>query len=159
MPGSPPTPPPFYNAAHFPPEESVGYLMRKVISSIRSQVDARLSSHGLTYAQWLPLYKLAVCQEPATVAGLARDLEVDPATITRVLDRLEAKNLVQRERATHDRRVVQLALTAEGQAIAAQVPPVLADVLNTHLSDFTHDEWQLLLRLLHRMLANGTAHT
>ncbi len=159
MPGSPPTPPPFYNAAHFPPEESVGYLMRKVISSIRSQVDARLSSHGLTYAQWLPLYKLAVCQEPTTVAGLARDLEVDPATITRVLDRLEAKNLVQRERATHDRRVVQLALTAEGQAIAAQVPPVLADVLNTHLSDFTPDEWQLLLRMLHRMLANGAAHT
>ncbi|MNT99143.1 hypothetical protein D3C86_2214250 [compost metagenome] len=65
--------------------------------------------------------------------------------------------MVARERSTTDRRVVQLALTPEGDKVAAQVPPVLADVLNGHLSDFTHDEWQLLLRLLRRMLANGEA--
>ncbi|MCZ8096129.1 MAG: MarR family transcriptional regulator, partial [Acidovorax sp.] len=45
----------------------------------------------------------------------------------------------------------------EGQRIAALVPPVLADVLNGHLSDFSHGEWQLLLSLLRRMLANGEA--
>ncbi len=91
------------------------------------------------------------------MASLARDLETDPASMTRALDRLEAKGLVARERSTTDRRVVQLALTPEGDKVAAQVPPVLADVLNGHLSDFTHDEWQLLLRLLRRMLANGEA--
>ena len=60
-----------------------------------------------------------------------------------------------RQRSTTDRRVVQLALTAEGQKVAAQVPAVLADVLNRHLRDFTHDEWQQLLSLLRRMLVNG----
>ena len=156
------TPPPsssdvsFYGNGHSPAEESVGYLMRKVMSSIRTQADAQLSLHELTYAQWLPLFKLSLC-ETATVASLARDLETDPASMTRSLDRMEAKGLVVRERSTVDRRVVQLRLTPEGQRIAALVPPVLADVLNGHLSDFSHDEWQLLLSMLRRMLANGEA--
>lgn len=138
------------------PADSVGYMMRKVMSSIRTQADAQLSAHDLTYAQWLPVFKISLCST-TTVASLARDLETDPAAMTRALDRLEAKGLVTRERSTTDRRVVQLALTAEGRRIAALVPPVLADVLNGHLSDFTHDEWQLLLRMLRRMLANGEA--
>lgn len=146
----------FYRPGHLVPEESVGYLMRRVMSSIRTQADAQLAAHDLTYAQWLPLFKLSLHQS-ATVAALARDLEADPASMTRSLDRMEAKGLVVRERSTVDRRVVQLRLTPEGQRIAALVPPVLADVLNGHLSDFSHEEWQLLLGLLRRMLANGEA--
>jgi len=153
----PSAPTQFYDAARLSPEDSVGYLMRKVMSSIRTQADAQLSTHDMTYAQWLPLFKLSLCQSAITVASLARDLETDPASMTRVLDRLEAKGLVARERSTTDRRVVQLALTPEGQAVAAQVPPVLADVLNGHLSDFTPEEWQQLLHFLRRMLANGEA--
>ncbi|WP_422842794.1 MarR family winged helix-turn-helix transcriptional regulator [Acidovorax sp. M2(2025)] len=146
----------FYQPCHLVPEESVGYLMRRVMSSIRTQADAQLAAHDLTYAQWLPLFKLSL-HESATVAALARDLETDPASMTRSLDRVEAKGLVVRERSTVDRRVVQLRLTPEGQRVAALVPPVLADVLNGHLSDFSHDEWQTLLGLLRRMLANGEA--
>ena len=147
---------PFYNPTDLSPEDSVGYLMRKVLSSIRTQADGQLATHDLTYAQWLPLYKISRCKD-TTVASLARDLENDPAAMTRALDRLETKGLVVRERSTTDRRVVQLALTAEGQKVAAQVPAVLSDVLNGHLSDFTRDEWQTLLGLLRRMLANGEA--
>jgi DNA-binding MarR family transcriptional regulator len=146
----------FYSGDHLQPEESVGYLMRKVMSSIRTQADAQLSTHELTYAQWLPLFKISLCDQ-TTVASLARDLETDPASMTRALDRLEAKGLVLRERSTTDRRVVRLALTAEGAKAAARVPPVLAEVLNGHLSDFSREEWQLLLSMLRRMLANGEA--
>ena len=146
--------PGFYSSTQLQPENSVGYLMRKVMTSIRTQADAQLASLDLTYAQWLPLFKLSLSDQ-TTVANLARDLETDPASMTRSLDRMEAKGLVVRERSTVDRRVVQLKLTAEGQRIAALVPPVLADVLNGHLSDFSHDEWQLLLSLLRRMLVNG----
>ena len=96
----------FYNAEHYDPsklvpENSVGYLMRKVMSSIRTQADAQLSLHDLTYAQWLPLFKLLKgCPDSVTAAALARDLDVDPAAITRLFDRLEAKGLVRRERST-----------------------------------------------------------
>src|SRR5690606_9728879 len=116
----------FYSASHLEPEESVGYLMRKVMASIRTQADAQLSTHDLTYAQWVPLYKISRCDQ-TTVASLARDLETDPASVTRTLDRLEAKGLVVRERSTTDRRVVRLALTPEGEKVAARVPAVLAD--------------------------------
>lgn len=144
----------FYEPDSMQPAESVGYLMRKVMSSIRTQADAQLAGHDLTYAQWLPVFKISLCTT-ATVASLARDLETDPASMTRALDRLEAKGLVRRERSTTDRRVVHLTLTDEGQVVAAKVPRVLADVLNGHLSDFSHDEWQLLLSMLRRMLVNG----
>jgi len=146
----------FYQPDHMQPADSVGYLMRKVTSSIRTQADGQLACHDLTYAQWLPLYKMRLC-ENTTLASMARDLETDPASMTRTLDRLEAKGLVRRERSTTDRRVVHLTLTDEGQVVAAKVPRVLADVLNGHLVGFTHDEWQLLLNMLRRMLANGDA--
>ena len=147
---------PFYNPTDLSPEDSVGYLMRKVLSSIRTQADGQLATHDLTYAQWLPLYKISRCKD-TTVASLARDLENDPAAMTRALDRLETKGLVVRERSTTDRRVVHLALTDEGRTVANQVPGVLAEVLNGHLSDFSHAEWQQMLHLLQRMLANGEA--
>ncbi|MGV3683921.1 MAG: MarR family winged helix-turn-helix transcriptional regulator [Acidovorax sp.] len=153
----------FYGHGHSPAEESVGYLMRKVMSSIRTQADAQLSTHDLTFAQWLPLFKISKCQAAATgqvaatVAVMARELETDAASMTRTLDRLEAKGLVLRERSTTDRRVVHVVLTPEGEKVAAKVPPVLAEVLNNHLRGFTRDEWQLLLSMLRRMLANGDA--
>ena len=157
MPVSPPAShAPFYDPGHFQPQDSVGYLMRKVLSSIRTQADARVATHDLTYAQWLPLYKLSHGGE-TTVACLARLLETDPASMTRALDRLEAKGLVVRERSTTDRRVVQLALTEEGRTVAALVPAVLSEVLNGHLTGFSHEEWQCLLGMLRRMLANGEA--
>lgn len=159
MSAAPPSPPAarFYDPAHLEPGESIGYLMRRVMSSMRNQIDARLSAHDLTYTQWWPLFRMAMCPQGTTLATLARELESDPAAMTRVLDRLQAKGLIVRERSTADRRVVHLSLTEAGQTMAALVPPVLADVLNGHLSDFTHDEWQLLLRMLQRMLANGEA--
>lgn len=146
----------FYQPGQYRPDQSVGYLMRKVLSSILVQVDEPLAAHDLTYVQWLPLYKL-VMKEGDTVAGLARDLEIDPGAMTRSLDRLEAKGLVTRERSTEDRRVVHLVLTDEGRKVARKVPPVLADVLNRHLEGFKEEEWQLLLQFLTRMLANGDA--
>jgi DNA-binding MarR family transcriptional regulator len=146
----------FYQAGQYRPDQSIGYLMRKVLGSVLAQADGQLSAHDLTYVQWLPLYKL-VMKEGNTVASLSRDLEIDPGSMTRSLDRLEAKGLITRERSTEDRRVVHLVLTDEGRKVARKVPAVLAEVLNGHLQGFKEEEWQLLLQFLTRMLANGDA--
>lgn len=153
-----PTAPPsrFYEPGQYPPEQSVGYLLNKVLSSILAQADGQLARYRLTYAQWIPLYKLFK-QDGCTPIAMARDLSMDPAALTRSLHRLEAKGLIRRERSTQDRRVVHLWLSDEGRAVAEHVPGVMAEVLNSHLQGFSHDEWQLLLRLLQRMLANGEA--
>lgn len=146
----------FYSPNRYQPEDSVGYLMRRVLGSILSEADASLASHGLTYVQWLPLHRLAKCG-PASAAELARALTIDAAAMTRALDRLESKGLVSRTRSDSDRRVVQIALTPSGSTVADEVPPVLARVLNQHLAGFSRTEWQALLQMLQRMLANGEA--
>lgn len=148
--------PAFYVPGQYQPEQSVGVLMRRVLASLVTQADARLAAHELTFVQWLPLHKLAA-REGDTPAALARELNFDPGAMTRALDRLEAKGLLARERSQADRRVVHLRLTAEGRKVAKRVPPVLAEVLNGHLQGFSEAEWQQLVSLLNRMLANGEA--
>ncbi len=156
MTNPPLSPSDYYQAGVYTPDESAGFLMRRVLSSILQQADAELAVHDLTYVQWLPLYKLMLSSD-TTSANLARDLCSDPGAITRALDRLEAKGMLRRERSTTDRRVVHLVLTDAGRAIAVQVPQALASVLNAHLSGFSHDECRLLIGMLRRMLHNGEA--
>jgi DNA-binding MarR family transcriptional regulator len=148
--------PGFYAPGQYRADQSVGFLMKRVLSSILAQADQRLAALDLTHAQWLPLFKLAA-KDCDTVAALSRELDLDPGAMTRALDRLEAKGLVLRERSTEDRRVVHLRLTEEGRKIARKVPPVMAEVLNQHLAGFSEAEWKQLLGLLARMVANGDA--
>jgi len=146
----------FYTAENLRPETSVGWLNKRVMQSVLLQIDRRLAAHDLTHAQWLPLYRLSR-GECDTMAALARDQALDPGAMTRALDRLEAKGLIRRERSSQDRRVVKLALTEAGRAVALRVPAVLAEVMNAHLAGFTEPEWQVLVGLLQRMVANGDA--
>jgi DNA-binding MarR family transcriptional regulator len=146
----------FYDRDAYRHDRSVGFLLRLVTTSLQQHIDRRLAHHDLTNALWLPLFKIAK-GECDTLAALARDMALDPGAMTRTLDRLEAKGLVQRERSQADRRVVKLVLTAAGREVADQVRGVVADVLNAHLEGFSNDDWQLLVQLLERMLANGEA--
>lgn len=147
-------PPEFYRADTMGSDDSVGLLFRRVLSSLIQEVDRRLAPHDLTHAQWVPLYKL-FRGECATMAELARDLQLDPAAVTRALDRLQAKGLVRRERSASDRRVVLIELTVEGRRVAPLVPEALAEVFNAHLAGFSAAEWATLIELLQRMLSNG----
>lgn len=144
----------FYQPTDYRPDDSVGYLMRRTLNLMASGVDSALHNSDLTHAQWLPLLKLhRGCGQ--TVAELARECAMDTGAMTRLLDRLEGKGLVRRQRCTRDRRVVQLALTDAGQAAAAQIPHALCAVQNACLSGFSADEWQQLRSLLARMLQNA----
>ncbi len=144
----------FYRPNAYSADESVGYLLRRLLNSMKQETDKRLEPHGLTNAQWEPLYKLKKCQAN-TVAEMARELQTDPGATTRLLDRLEAKGLCKRVRSTEDRRVVNLELTPEGEAAADNIPAALASVMNEHLAGFSKTEWQALTGYLRRMLANG----
>jgi DNA-binding MarR family transcriptional regulator len=146
----------FYRASTYCPEESVGYLMKRVMLSIVSQADRRLSAHGLTSAQWGPLLRLRTAG-PCTVVELARWQQVDAGAMTRLLDRLEKKQLCKRVRSTEDRRVVHVELTPQGAAAIAEVPAVLSEVMNAHLAGFSKGEWMALKTYLKRMVETGDA--
>lgn len=151
-----PAPAEFYHRETYAAEASVGFLMKRVLSTLAQAVDKRLGPCGLTNAQWIPLYKIAL-GEATTVAELARHTQMDAGAMTRLLDRLEAKGLCRRVRDAQDRRVVQLELTDEGRAIAEEVPAALAEVMNALLAGFSREEWVMLKGFLQRMLANGEA--
>jgi DNA-binding MarR family transcriptional regulator len=146
----------FYEAGTYCAEESVGYLMKRIQQSIVQQVDQRLDAHGLTSAQWGPLMRLRTAGT-STVADLARWLQLDAGAMTRLLDRLEKKGLCKRVRCTDDRRVVRVELTPDGEAASAEVPAVLAAVMNDHLAGFSKTEWQALKGYLKRVLQTGEA--
>jgi len=146
----------FYAGDNYAAADSVGYLLNQVMISMRRQVEQAMTAHDLTAAQWYPLWKLKR-DGPGTAQELARDMDIDAGAMTRLIDRLAAKGLLQRLRCDTDRRRVMLTLTAAGEAVAGHVPQVLADVNNAYLRDFSRDEWQQLKALLRRMLANGPA--
>ena len=144
----------FYRPDRYCLEDSVGYLMKRVMNSVVAKADRRLADIGLTNTQWGPLMRLRLTGD-ATVAELARWLQVDAGAMTRLLDRLEKKGYCSRARSLEDRRVVRVSITPEGMAATAKVPSVLSDILNEHLAGFTETEWRTLLGLLRRMLENG----
>ena len=147
----------FYRPSAYCAEESVGYLMKRIQMSIVSQVDKRLAEHGLTSAQWGPLMRMKIAGGGSTVAELARWMQVDAGAMTRLVDRLEKKDLCTRARSTEDRRVVRVELTRKGEAAMAEVPAALAEVMNAHLAGFSKTEWNALKSYLKRMVETGDA--
>lgn len=146
--------PVFYQPDNYQPEQSVGYLMRRILNIVAQEVERELEPSGLTNAQWVPLLKLYM-GSASTVAELARECNLDAGGMTRLLDRLEGKGLLRRVRSSEDRRVVNLELTDEGREAARQIPAVLCGVQNAHMRGFTIEEWQLLKGLLRRILDNA----
>lgn len=136
------------------PSAQVGRLVKLVFSSLVRGIDARMQPLELTAMQWEPMLLLALGRAD-TVAALARECSVDCGSMTRLLDRLEQKQLLQRKRSESDRRVVHLMLTAKGRDAAASIPDVVREELQHHLSDFSSAELATLVELLSRMLHNA----
>lgn len=153
-PAKAPEAPVFYQPDNYQPEQSVGYLMRRILNIVAQEVERELEPSGLTNAQWVPLLKLYM-GVASTVAELARECNLDAGGMTRLLDRLEGKGLLRRIRSSEDRRVVNLELTDEGREAARQIPAILCGVQNAHMRGFTLEEWQLLKSLLRRILDNA----
>lgn len=143
-----------YTPGNYSPEESIGFLLSRVKNVMVGSLDHDLQGLDLTGAQWSVLMRIANgCGR--TAADLCRDGSYDTGSMTRMLDRLEEKGFIRRERSTEDRRVVQLALSEQGQALYPELLARGAAMLNRHLKGFTPEEVQTLKTLLRRMLANA----
>ncbi|MBI4693188.1 MAG: MarR family transcriptional regulator [Gammaproteobacteria bacterium] len=146
----------FYDGDTYVVDESYNLLLRRLHASVLRHIEARMQPLDLTAMQWGPLMLLAA-GKGNTAAALSRLSEIDTGAMTRMLDRLESKGLIARQRSKEDRRIVYLELTEEGRKAAAAVPHVISEVLNLHLQGFTSEEFTLLMGFLRRMLANGSA--
>lgn len=132
---------------------SLGLQMRRITMLLGNAIDRRMEPLGLTDAQWKPLLRLLL-GTPGTAAALARDCHMDAGGLTRLLDRLQAKGLCRRERSKQDRRVVLIALTPAGRAVAEQLPAILAGMQQQLLQGFSAAEEAQLRDYLARLHGN-----
>lgn len=144
----------FYTAQDYRAGDTIGFLIRQLRLSMTRCIDAEMARHGLTDAQWGPLFLISAGRG-STAAALAQELLVNAGAMTRTLDRLEGKGLLRRTRSAQDRRLVMLELTPQGKRAAATIPAVLADVYNAHLAGFSEPEFTALKSMLARMVTNG----
>lgn len=143
-----------FDPATFTPEQSVMLQLKRALVGLSQATTRDLALEDSSLPQWLPLYKVSR-GDADTVVDLARQCYIDVSTMTRLLDRLEKKALLRRERSTTDRRVVHIVLTPAGRALAGRLPAVLCGVYNRALAGFSAGEWAQLQTLLSRLVANA----
>ena len=145
---------PLYSVETWTMDESLGYLLHQVRGRLVAAIDAELEPLDITWAQWGTLLKIANGRAE-TATELCRTMAGDTGSMTRMLDRLEQKGLIQRDRSSEDRRIVQLSLTKAGQKLYPKLPPIAVKVLNQQLKGFSRDELETMKGFLRRMLANA----
>jgi len=135
--------------------DSVGSLFSHVRSTMANMINQRTTCDlGITGTQGSILF-MVWSEKCLLAAELAREFGIDASAVTRRIDLLEARDLLRRVRSVEDRRVVRLALTPEGEAMAAGMPAIFASVVDKLLSGFTPEETGFLKSMLRRVLANS----
>ncbi|HTT03971.1 MAG TPA: MarR family winged helix-turn-helix transcriptional regulator [Steroidobacteraceae bacterium] len=140
---------------HYRPEtylarNSIGYLLKRAHSQLADQLEPALEARGFTFTQWVVLMHLRDGLA-LNARVLCTQLRHDSGALTRVIDQLEARDLVRRERSRRDRREVQLQLTAAGQATVEAAIPAVVERLNHALGGFSASELEALTRLLTKL--------
>ena len=133
---------------------SVGQLMGRARASLLAGLDADLEPFGLNSTQFAVLKHLGE-GAAQTAADLCRLNRYDTGAMTRILDRLEEKGMVRRERGREDRRVVFLRLAPQGRALLPRLMAVATRVVEAHLAGFSGNEIGAFKGYLQRMIDNG----
>jgi len=102
------------------PQRSFGFLLHDIARLMRKQFTRRVQSLGLTQTQWQALVHLSRNEGIRQVA-LADILEIQPITLARLVDRLQAAGWVERRADPDDRRAFQLYLTERARPLLDQL--------------------------------------
>ncbi len=131
--------------------QSLGFTLAKARNAVAAELDAALKDVGVTSHQLGIL--LAISRNTAKSAvQLSKLLAVDPALMTRMLDRLERRGYIQRSRSERDRRRVDLTLTQAGHDAVARTQRADSAIPGSCLAHFTNPEFETLGRLLGKLL-------
>lgn len=147
---------PHFDRERFSLQHSPGHLIALTNQLKDRLLERHLVEHGITAAQFKVV--LLISQKLAnTPADLVRLLNLDSGAMTRMLDRLEQKELIIRERSSEDRRQVCLTLTDSGRALGLLVPQIAADAINDLTGCLSRPELDELQRLLKKILMAADA--
>lgn len=131
----------------------LGFLLSDVSRLMRRRFAQKAQAHDLTAAQWRALAQLKRSGEVNQVE-LANLLESEPMTVCRLVERMEAANLVKRVPHPSDRRAKLVRLTDKSRAILDDIRVIANDVYEEALRGLSDGERVALVSSLKRMNAN-----
>jgi len=141
----------YYHPQTYLSRDSVGYLVRRLYTLLLARFEGALAQADFTLTQWIVLIQVRDGLA-RTASDIASDLGHDSGALTRVVDQLERRGYLQRNRSAKDRRVVELRLTASGRAIIDQLLPLVVDHTNAALAPLSKSEFVQLRSYLVRLL-------
>lgn len=133
---------------HF--DRSVGYLSKRIYQLSLAGLEKAFVGENISYRQWVALVSIRYGRG-ANCTNLARALAHDSGATTRLIDTLEKRELVVRQRDLDDRRVVNLVLTEAGRMLAEQCMVRVADVWSGWLAEWDQADVAQLIHYLQRL--------
>ena len=125
--------------------------LRRIIRAVDVYSRKLNSKLGLTTPQLLCLHALSG-EETMTLSQLTKKVNLSGSTVNGIVDRLEAKKLVQRKRSTLDRRKVYLYMSKAGNDTLKKAPSLLQDKLSSALSNLSELEQLTITQALERVV-------
>jgi DNA-binding MarR family transcriptional regulator len=150
-----------YDIETYQPRKGVGYLLSRVRSELLLALDKALATDEelapleMSAAQFIVIATLALAETAKSASDLCRGISYDAGAMTRMIDRLESKGLIRRNRRLDDRRVVYIELTEEGSRAFPRMRVISMGVVNRFLRGFSQAEARQLESFLTRMLENA----
>jgi DNA-binding MarR family transcriptional regulator len=124
--------------------------LRKVIRAIDLHSKHLNKTSGLTSPQLLIMLEIDK-EYSINSSQVAKKVNLSPATVTNIIDRLENKNLISRVRYTQDKRKVGLYLTDDGKALLLKAPQALQEHFIEKFSNLEQWEQSQLLSSMQRL--------
>src|SRR5580658_5853490 len=136
-----------YHAATYKAQNSIGYQIKRAHSMMVDTIEQVFAEQGFSYLQYVILswVRDGIAVNPKDICAQYRH---DSGALTRVIDQLAERGLVERVRRDRDRRKVELQLTPAGRETIESLVPLVVEKLNAALAEFSSEEVKELLRLL-----------
>ncbi len=141
-----------YKVSGYRAQTSIGYILKRAHSLMMDVMEPELERRGYSFVQHVIMAWLrdGIAVNPKDFCAQYRH---DSGALTRVIDQLVARGLIERSRGERDRRTVELQLTKAGLAAVEGLLPCVVDKLNMALADFNAAEVRELMRLLLKLNA------
>ncbi len=110
-------------------------LMRSSIYLVQAADDFLRREFGLSFGEKSLLSQLAMDEGEVPMTELAERLMITKAGMTKMVDRLEASGLVERQASDTDRRIITVILTAKGERLHKQIKATFVPWIERHFAD------------------------
>jgi len=136
-----------YQVSTYKAQLSIGYLVKRAHSLMLDIMEPVIEQRGFSFVQYVVMSSLrdGIAVNPKAICAQFRH---DSGALTRIIDQLAERGLLERVRRDKDRRKVGLQLTPAGRETIESLIPLMVDKLNEVLADFSKAEVQEFLRLL-----------